>query len=337
MRAPGTTVEPRVYQHSSGRAARRRRASPDATSMDSRLSVSALGTTFQNPVVLAAGTCGFGRELEDVVDLESLGGLVTKSVTPEPRRGNPAPRVAELGVGMLNSIGLANPGLAAVRDEKLPWLHRTLSRARVLVSVAGHTPEAFGAVVAGLDGEAGFLGFELNLSCPNDTLRDGRLFALDPDAVADVIGRCRVLTDRPLVAKLAPNDPDLAETVRVGEEAGADGFTLVNTLPGLSLDAAGRPLLGAGQGGVSGPALRAVGVRAVALARAGTDLPIFGAGGVLSVADAVEYLRAGATLVQVGTASFAAPRAAGSIVRGLARAVEREGLESVAGFGAGYR
>ena len=299
--------------------------------MSDRLRVDTLGTTFQNPVLLAAGTCGFGREVVDVVELDALGGLVTKSVTPEPRSGNPAPRVAEFGAGMVNSIGLANPGWEAARAEALPWLARTLRRARVLVSVAAHTPEGYERVVRGLDDADGFVAFELNLSCPNDARLGGRPFALDPDALRDVVSRCRRATERPLSVKLAPNDPDLVGTVRAAEEAGADALTLVNTLPGLVLDPAdGTPLLGAGQGGVSGPAIRAAGVRAVAVARAATGLPILGVGGVTTADDVIQYLRAGATLVQVGTASFASPRAAERIVRGLPAALDRAGARSVA-------
>lgn len=298
--------------------------------MSHRLQVETLGTTFQNPVLLAAGTCGFGREIGDVVDLEALGGIVTKSVTPEPREGNPAPRVAEFGAGMLNSIGLANPGLERVLRDELPWLRDSLRRARVVVSVAAHTPEGYERVVEGLAGEDGFAAFELNLSCPNDTRLGGPPFALDPDALHEVVSRCRRATARPLAVKLAPNDPDLASTVDAAEDAGADALTLVNTLPGLVLDRrSGEPVLGAGQGGVSGPALRAVGIRAVAVARAATGLPILGVGGIVRVDDAVEYLRAGATLVQVGTASFADPRAAERIVRRLPRELDRLGVASV--------
>lgn len=268
------------------------------------------GTTFQNPVLLAAGTCGFGREVASVIDLEALGGLVTKSVTLEPRWGNPAPRVAEFGAGMLNSIGLANPGVDAVRTEKLPWLAASLERARVFVSLAGHTPEEYPELVAKLDDAPGFLGFELNLSCPNDTRRGGLPFALDHEALAAVVAACRALTERPLLAKLAPNDPDLPAAARVAEDAGADGLTLVNTLPGRILDPdTGRPALGAGQGGVSGPALRPVGVQAVATVRSACSIPLVGVGGISCVDHAREYLRAGASLVQMGTAVMANPRA----------------------------
>ncbi len=291
-----------------------------------RLAVELWGSTFQNPILLAAGTCGFGVELSDVLDLEALGGFVTKSVTLEPRAGNDAPRVAEFGGGMLNSIGLANPGLAATRSEKLPWIAANVRRARVFVSLAGHTVDEYLRLVEGLDGEDGFLGFELNLSCPNDARRDGPPFALDPQAVAAIVAGARRRTQRPILVKLAPNDPDLAHTVRVATESGADGLTLVNTTPGLLLRADGTPELGAGPGGVSGPALLPVGLRAVSEARKHTGLPLVGVGGVLTSADAVAYARAGAILVQMGTASFAAPRAALGVAKGLERWGRRQGI-----------
>ena len=278
-------------------------------------------------MLLAAGTCGFGMEIAEVVDLEALGGFVTKSVTLEPRVGNPAPRVTEFPGGMLNSIGLANPGLEATRREKLPWIRDNVRAARVLVSVAGHSVDEFVDIVVGLDDADGFLGFELNLSCPNDARRGGPVFALDPDAVRSVVGACRAHTQRPLLAKLAPADPQLERTVRTAAEAGADGLTLVNTLPGslLSPDS-GAPRLGGGNGGVSGPALRPAGLHAVALARGATHLPIVGVGGVTGPEDAAAYARAGASLVQVGTASFADPRAGTRLVRALDRWGRRYGV-----------
>ena len=294
-----------------------------------RLSQELLGAQFQNPALLAAGTCGFGLELSEVVDLEALGGFVTKSVTLEPRRGNPAPRVAEFAGGMLNSVGLANPGLEATRREKLPWIAAHVRRAQVLVSLAGHTVEEFFRLVEGLDSSAGFLGFELNLSCPNDAKRGGPPFALDPDAVAQIVGGCRARTERPLVAKLAPNDPAVGRTARIATESGADGLTLVNTVPGLLLlPESGAPELGAGAGGVSGPALQPIGMRAVEEARRHTHLPLIGVGGVLGPAEAVAYARAGASLVQLGTASFADPRAAERLVRRLERWGRRSGVGS---------
>lgn len=294
-----------------------------------KLSTRVLDTDFQSPVVLAAGTCGFGMELEDVLDIDAVGGFVTKSVTVEPREGNPAPRVAEFSAGMLNSVGLANPGLAKTRAEKLPWIARNVHRARVFVSIAGHTVPEFFQLVEGLDQEDGFLGFEINLSCPNDAKRGGAPFALDPEAVSEIVAGCRARTERPLLAKLAPNDPDLGGTVRRATEAGADALTLVNTLPGLLLHpGTGLPELGAGQGGMSGPALRPSGLRAVREARAHTALPVFGVGGILAPEDAVAYARAGANMVQVGTATFAAPRAGIDLARGLARWGRRHGISA---------
>jgi dihydroorotate dehydrogenase (NAD+) catalytic subunit len=291
------------------------------------LSTRVLGLDFQNPVLLAAGTCGFGRELEDVVDLEALGGFVTKSVTLEARTGNPPPRVAEFPAGMLNSIGLANPGLERARSEKLPWIAANVRRARVFVSVAGHTVEEYFRLVEGLDDSDGFVGFEINLSCPNDAKRGGAPFALDPDSVTEIVTGCRARTERPIVAKLAPNDLRLTETVRRAEEAGIDGLTLANTIPGLLLDPkTGAPELGAGAGGMSGPAVRPAGLRAVREARTASSLPILGVGGILAPVDAVAYARAGADLIQMGTATFAAPGAAHALTRGLVAWGRRQGV-----------
>lgn len=294
------------------------------------LEQSIFGVTFRNPVLLAAGTCGFGEELAGVTNLGALGGLVTKSVTLEPRLGNPAPRVAEVGSAMINSIGLTNPGLDAVRAEKLPWIRTHLQGVHVFISVAGHTPEEYHRVVEGLDPESGFLGFEINLSCPNDALMDGPPFALDRGALAEVLSGVRERTSRPVLAKLAPNDPDIGGTARLADEVGADGVTLVNTLPGLVIDPrTRRPVLGAGAGGLSGPAIRGVGVRAVWQAKQHTDVPLVGVGGIQTAEDAVQYLLAGASLVQVGTASFADPRAAERIVQGLDAYGRRHGVANV--------
>ena len=285
-----------------------------------RLETELFGVRFQNPVLLAAGTCGFGREVSEVVDLEALGGFVTKSVTVQPRVGNAAPRVTEFSGGMLNSIGLTNPGLAGTKRDKLSWLRSNVRNAQVLVSLAGHTVEQYFELIEGLDGEDGFLGFEVNLSCPNDAMRGGLSFALDVTAVAEILAGCRMRTQRPLLAKLAPNDPHLSETAHVAADSGADGLTLVNTLPGILLRGdTGEPELGAGPGGVSGPALRPIGLRAVQEARKATNVPLLGVGGVLAAEDAVAYARAGASLVQIGTATFAAPRAAEKVVAGLVR------------------
>lgn len=266
---------------------------------------------------MASGTCGFGEPVVDVMSPSEIGGLVTKSVTVESRWGNPAPRVAEFDGGMLNSVGLANPGVEAVRDEKLPWMRRNLDGLPVFVSVAGATVGEYAAVVSGLEGEDGFVGFELNLSCPNDTHLGGRPFCLDPDALRQVLDAVRPLTERPLLVKLAPNDPDIAATAVVAAEHGADGITAINTVPGFLTGRGGGRRVGAGTGGTSGPALLPVGLAAVREVACAVDVPVIGVGGILAGRDARAYMRAGASLVQVGTGSFADPRCAARVARGL--------------------
>lgn len=277
------------------------------------------GARFQNPVLLASGTAGYGRELEGVMELDRLGGLVTKAVSLKPRLGNAPPRVAEFRGGMLNSVGLANPGLAQVRAEELPWLLRRSNVVRILVNVVGFTVEEYPAVIEGLDDLDGITAYELNLSCPN-TAAGGLEFGADPAAVADLIGRCRRVTRRPLVAKLSPVLPDIAAMAVVARDAGADGVAVVNTLPGLALDPRGVARLGNGNGGVSGPALLPTGVLAVRrVAERAPELPVIGLGGVRSADDVRQYLAAGASLVGIGTGGMADPRLPGRIIRDLER------------------
>ena len=271
------------------------------------------GTEFQNPVLLASGTAGFGRELDRVVDLEALGGLVTKAVTPEPRQGNPAPRVAEFAGGMLNSVGLANPGVAHVAREELPWLAARLRRARVIVNVAGATIADYAQVLERLSDDAVITAFEINASCPN-TEAGGLEFGADPAGLRALVEQCRRSTRRPLVVKLSPVLPDIAAMARVARDAGADAVSLVNTMPGM-LD--GR--LGNGSGGVSGPALLPVGVLATRRVAERVGMPVIGVGGIRSAADVREYLRAGAVLVAIGTAGLADPRLPARVARELAR------------------
>jgi len=279
------------------------------------------GTAFQNPLLLAAGTAGFGQELAGVIDLERLGGIVTKAVSLQPRAGNAAPRVAEFRGGMMNSVGLANPGLDGVRQGKLPWLATHLQRARVLVNVVGFRESEYAQVVAGLDGEPGFLGYELNLSCPN-TAAGGIEFGADPVAVGRIVAACRRATRRPLVVKISPALPDIVAIALAARDAGADGVSLVNTMPGYLFRPGGRePRLGNGNGGVSGPALLPVGILATrrVAERTGGEFPIIGVGGVTTAADVRQYLAAGAQLVAVGTACLADPRQPGRILHGLER------------------
>lgn len=294
------------------------------------LQQSLLGTTFQNPVLLASGTCGYGEELDGILDIDQLGGLSIKAVTVEPRAGNAAPRVTEFHGGMLNSIGLANVGLDAFRRERLPWLRERLTRARVLVNVAGRTAEEFGELVRTLDGEPGFVAFELNVSCPN-VKEGGAIFCSREDLLAEAVRAARRATTRPLVVKLAPNVPDIGAMAAVAVAEGADALTLVNTAPGLLFDIeTRRAVLGAGTGGVSGPALLPIGVHAVWQARQRVDVPLIGAGGIRTGADAVQYLLAGASLVQVGTASFADPRASLRVLQQLERYGDDAGIADLA-------
>jgi len=272
------------------------------------LSRTVFGLRFQNPLLLAAGTAGFGRELDGVIDLERLGGLVTKAVSRDPRGGNPAPRVAEFRGGMLNSVGLANPGLEHVRAVELPWLASRLRQARVLVNVVGFTIEEYGEVAAGLDGVPGIAALELNLSCPN-TSAGGIEFGADAECVRRIVVLCRRNTTLPLAAKLSPVLPDIAAMAVVARDAGADAITVVNTMPGLLFGDDGPARLGNGNGGVSGPALFPIGVLAAArvVERTG-GMPVIGVGGVRSADDVEQYLRAGATLVGLGTGALANPR-----------------------------
>lgn len=281
------------------------------------LSRNVFGRQFQNPLLLAAGTAGFGRELTGIMDLERLGGLVTKAVSRDPREGNRPPRVAEFRGGMLNSVGLANPGLESVRATCLPWLAANLRRAQVLVNVVGFTVEEYGEVVGGLEAQPGVAGFELNLSCPN-TNAGGIEFGADPECVRRIVALCRGRTRLPLVAKLSPVLPDIAGMALVARDAGADGISVVNTLPGLLHGAGGVARLGNGNGGVSGPVLLPVGVLAVSrvVERTG-GMPVIGVGGVRSADDVRQYLRVGASLVAMGTGALADPRLPERIVEEL--------------------
>lgn len=274
--------------------------------------IEVFGTSFQNPVLLAAGTAGFGREVAGVIDLERLGGVITKAVSPEPRHGNPSPRVAEFGGGMLNSVGLANPGLKQVAAVDLPWLERHLERARVIVNVVGNTADDYVEVVRGLRDHRIITAFELNVSCPN-TERGGEEFGSNAAVLAALVRACHAATEKPIIVKLAPTLPDIAATAEAAAGAGAAGFSVVNTMPGFLYQgnngrrhAAAR--LGAGDGGVSGPALLPVGVLATRRVSERTGLPVVGIGGIRLIEDVEQYLEAGAVLVGVGTAALADPR-----------------------------
>lgn len=277
------------------------------------------GAQFTNPILLAAGTAGFGRELQGVINLESLGGIITKAVSLEPRQGNASPRVAEFAGGMLNAIGLANPGLQHVLADELPWLAAHVKHPRIIVNVVGFTEGEYASVAEGLERATGITALEINLSCPN-TSRGGIEFGADCGSVTRVIEQCRAVTRRPLIAKLSPSLPDIPAMAEVARDAGADGVSVVNTLPGLLYDSAGQPRLGNGNGGVSGPALLPLGVLAVRrIAERLPGFPIIGVGGVRSASDVWQYLRAGASLVAIGTGALADPRLPERVIRDLER------------------
>ena len=285
----------------------------------SALAVTAAGIEFQNPVLLAAGTAAYGRELARVVDLDALGGLITKAVSVERRHGARAPRVAEFEGGMINAVGLANPGVEEVRAEHLPWLASNVLRARVLVNVVGNQVEEFASVVSLLDDSPGFSGYELNVSCPN-VKAGGLEFGADPQSLTEVITRARKATRKPIFVKLSPTLQDIGRTAQTAADAGADGISVVNTLPGLLIDIDSRkPVLGFGTGGVSGPGLLPVGVLATYKVAKAVRLPVIGVGGISAGKDIVQYVLAGASLVAIGTAAMQQPRLPEKLVADLER------------------
>lgn len=277
-----------------------------------RSGIAVFGATFSNPILLAAGTAAFGRELAGMVDLDALGGLISKAISLEPRRGNPPPRVGEFPGGMINAIGLANPGLSAVVATELPWLRATLRRARVLLNIVGFAEDEYARVIEGLEpavaaaGET-VVGYEINLSCPN-TAAGGLEFGADSEAVRRVLAHCRRATTRPLVAKLSPALPEPGRIAAAAVRGGADGISLVNTMPGLVYEGE-RARLGNVHGGVSGPALLPIGLLAVARVRRELpETPIIGVGGIRELEQVEQYRAAGASLVAIGTGGLADPR-----------------------------
>jgi dihydroorotate dehydrogenase (NAD+) catalytic subunit len=275
---------------------------------DGALRADLAGIALQNPVLLAAGTAAYGEELAGVMDLDALGGLVSKAVSLDPRPGAPAPRVAEFPGGMINAVGLANPGVEAVRATHLPWCAQHLTRARALVNVVGYAVEDFAKVIARLDDVPGKHGYELNVSCPN-VKAGGMEFGADPEALADLVRRARDATALPIFVKLSPTLPSVAQTAEVALGAGATGITVINTWPGLVIDlGTRRPALGFGTGGVSGPGLLPIGVLATWRVWQATHAPIIGVGGVASAHDLLQYVIAGASAVAIGTAAMRDPR-----------------------------
>lgn len=293
------------------------------------LATTVCGLDFQNPILLAAGTAAYGRELGGVSDLNALGGIVTKAVSVEPRQGAPAPRVAEFEGGMINAVGLANPGVESARSDDLPWLSLNLPNTRTIVNVVGSRVEDFSEVVSRLEDTA-LDAYELNVSCPN-TKKGGTEFGADPAVLSDLVTRVRTATKRPLFIKLSPTLSDIGLAAKSAVDAGADAITAVNTMPGLLIDTATRkPKLGFGSGGVSGPGLLPVGLFATWKIRKSVQVPVMGVGGISSADDVIQYFLAGASLVAIGTAAMRDPRVPARIVRDLERWCEKNKVNHLA-------
>ncbi len=291
------------------------------------LSITIAGVQFANPVFVASGTFGYGAESSELVELNRLGAIVTKSVTPEMRPGNPQPRIAETAAGMLNSIGLANVGLERFIDEKLPFL-RGLDT-RILVNVAGKTEEEYEAVVQRLEEEEGIDGYELNYSCPNVS-EGGLEFSQNPRITERLTRRIRKCTGRLVIPKLTPNITDIRDIARAAEAGGADAISLINTVQGMAVDIQTfRPKLNTVIGGYSGPAIKPIAVAKVYQAAQAVKIPIIGIGGIRDWRDAVEFFLAGATAVQVGTANFIDPRTGVFIARELESFLERKKMSCI--------
>ncbi len=283
------------------------------------------GIALKNPVFAAAGTAGFGESVP--YDLSLLGGIMTKGTSPDPWRGNPLPRVAEVPAGMLNAIGLENPGMERVAAELLPGLAR--HDLAVVVNVVGRTLDEYRRVVAYLSPCPRVDAFEINVSCPNVS-EGGLAFGRDPAAAAAVVAACRDVTAKPLWVKLTPNTLDPVAVAEGVVRAGADAVTLINTVLGMRIDPrTRRPVLAAGVGGLSGPAVRPVAVRMVYEVARAVDVPVIGMGGIVTAEDALEFILAGARAVAVGTANLVDPWAAVKVAQGLEAFARREGLDSL--------
>ncbi len=295
--------------------------------MASRLETTLCGIHLRNPVLAASGSFGYGVEFASLVDLNRLGGIVTKGLSREPIDGNPAPRLWEATAGMINSVGLQNIGVREFVRVKLPALARY--DVPVIANVFGYAPDDYAETIRVLEDHPGLAAYELNVSCPN-TKHGGIFFSSDPNLLAELTRAVRPLTSRPLIVKLSPNVSSIAPFARAAEEAGADAISLVNTFISLAIDArARRPRIGAGFGGLSGPAIKPIALRMVYEAAQSVTIPVIGLGGIVTGEDAAEFLIAGAQAVQAGTATFFHPRAPLRIARQLERFLETQGAGNV--------
>jgi dihydroorotate dehydrogenase (NAD+) catalytic subunit len=277
------------------------------------LRVSFSGIELKNPVIAASGTFGYGVEFEDVVHLDKLGGFVVKGLSKDPMAGNPPPRLYETAAGMLNAVGLQNIGARAFIQEKLPRLRR-LKHIVVIANVFGYTREDYEYTIEILNEGEGIAAYELNVSCPN-TSSGGLQFGCDPRSLDEVVSTARHCSDRPLIVKLSPNVTSIARMARVAEEAGADAISLVNTFLAMAVDAESRrPRISNVTAGLSGPAIKPIALRMVYDAAKAVKIPVIGMGGISTAVDVIEFMLAGATAVQIGTASYWDPCATEKIV-----------------------
>lgn len=281
------------------------------TTMKPDMTVNLAGIPLRNPVMTASGTFGYGQEFAQYVDLETIGAFVTKGLSLNPRAGNPTPRIVETPGGMLNAIGLQNVGIEAFIAKKVPFLRTVKTPA--IANFFGNTVDEYAEMARRLDEITEVAGLEINISCPN-VKHGGIVFGTDPDSAASVVSACRAATKKPLIVKLSPNVTDVVVMAKACEAAGADALSLINTLTGMAIDLnKRRPVLANITGGFSGPAIKPVALRMVWQVAKAVKLPIIGIGGIMNATDALEFMLAGATAVQVGTASFINPGAAQTI------------------------
>ncbi len=291
------------------------------------LAVEIAGIRMKNPVMPASGTFGYGEEFAPFLDLEGIGAIVTKGLSLRPKAGNPTPRIAETVSGMLNAIGLQNVGVDAFVKHKLPYLREI--NTPVIVNFFGNTLEEYAEVARRLSDIPEVAGVELNISCPN-VKQGGIVFGTDPRAAAEVVKEVRRALAKPLIVKLSPNVTDITVIARAAEEAGADAISCINTLTGMAVDIrTRRPRIANRTGGLSGPAIRPVAVRMVHQVVQAVKIPVIGIGGIMTAADALEFLIVGATAVQVGTANFVDPGAMGEIVAGIERFCVEENIGDI--------
>jgi dihydroorotate dehydrogenase (NAD+) catalytic subunit len=297
--------------------------------MTADLKVSFAGIELKNPVIAASGTFAYGVEFEDVVHLDRLGGFVVKGLSREPLIGNPPPRLYETAAGMLNAIGLQNIGARAFVEEKLPKL-REIKDTVVIANVFGYTREEYEHTIQILNEGEGIAAYELNVSCPN-TQHGGIQFGTDPRSLDEVVTTAKRYTQRPLIVKLSPNVTSIAQMAHVAQEAGADAISLVNTFVAMSIDVETRkPRIANVTAGLSGPAIKPIAVRMVYEASKSVQIPVIGMGGISTAEDVVEFMLAGATAVEVGTASYWDPRATETIVAELANWCEKHNVNRIA-------